>query len=63
MGLSGSGLKVIVLCSAVVLSGTLALPAQASPTSMAPSIQRPASPEIPSAEDIAAAKSSESATA
>jgi cell wall-associated NlpC family hydrolase len=63
MGLSGSGLKAIVLCTIVVLSGTLALPAQASPMSSPLTIQRPAAPEIPSAEDIAAAKSNERATA
>jgi cell wall-associated NlpC family hydrolase len=63
MNLTGSGLKAAVLCTAVVLFGTLALPAQAAPTPLTPSIERPASPEIPSPEDIAAAKSSESATA
>ncbi|MFY9635436.1 MAG: glycoside hydrolase, partial [Cellulosimicrobium cellulans] len=63
MGLSGSGLKAAVLCTAVVLSGTLAFPAQASPTPAPLTVQRPAAPEVPSAEDIAAAKSNESATA
>lgn len=63
MGLTGSGRKAAVLCTAVVLFGTLALPAQAAPVPLGPSIERPASPEIPSPEDIAAAKSSESATA
>ena len=63
MGLTVSGRKAAVLCTAVVLFGTLALPAQAAPAPQAPGIQRPASPEIPSPEDIAAAKASESATA
>ncbi len=63
MNLTGSGLKAAVLCTAVVLFGTLALPAQAASVALTPSIERPASPEIPSPEDIAAAKSSESATA
>lgn len=63
MGLTVTGRKAAVLCTAVVLFGTLALPAQAAPAPQAPSIQRPASPEIPSPEDIAAAKASEGATA
>jgi peptidoglycan DL-endopeptidase CwlO len=64
MNLTGSGLKAAVLCTAVVLfGGTLALPAQAASVPLTPSIERPASPEIPSPEDIATAKSSESATA
>ncbi|MBT2531093.1 C40 family peptidase [Arthrobacter sp. ISL-48] len=60
MGLTRSGRKAAVLCTAVVLFGAPALPAQAAP---APAIQRPASPDMPSPEDIAAAKSNETATA
>ncbi|MDR6414350.1 C40 family peptidase [Pseudarthrobacter sulfonivorans] len=63
MALSGSGLKAAVLCTAVVLSAAFTFPAQASSTPATLTIQRPASPKIPSAEDIAAAKSNESATA
>ena len=74
MSWTGSGRKTAVLCTAVVLLGTLALPAQAAPLTSgilaacaAPPLQAagrvPASPEIPSPEEIAAAKSSESATA
>ena len=70
MSWTGSGRKTAVLCTAVVLLGTLALPAQAAPLTSAfgrvqlPAAgQVPASPEIPSPEEIAAAKSSESATA
>ncbi|PTT65139.1 glycoside hydrolase, partial [Arthrobacter sp. HMWF013] len=68
MRLTGSGLTAAALCTAVVLSASLALPAQADPAPQLPgviaaAVQRPASPEVPSAEDIAAAKSSESATA
>ncbi len=65
MGLTGSGRKAAVLCTAVVLLGSLTLPAQAAP--LHPVNERatsvPASPEIPSPEEIAAAKASESATA
>ena len=63
MDLTGSGLKAAVLCAAVVLFGTVALPAQAASLPHASAIQRPASPELPTPEDIAAAKSNESATA
>ena len=76
MSWTGSGRKTAVLCAAVVLLGTLALPAQAAPLpsvlasaltsahGQLPAAGRvPASPEIPSPEEIAAAKSSESATA
>ncbi|WP_226759494.1 glycoside hydrolase, partial [Arthrobacter sp. SO3] len=58
---TGSGRKTAALCAAVVFLGALALPAHADPL---PTVfQVPASPEIPSPEDIAAAKTSESATA
>ena len=65
MGLTGSGRKAAVLCTAVVLLGSLTLPAQAAPLPPAavPTVAVPASPEIPSPEEIAAAKASESATA
>jgi cell wall-associated NlpC family hydrolase len=65
MGLTGSGRKAAVLCTAVVLLGSLTLPAQASPLprAAAPALTVPASPEIPSPDDIAAAKASEGATA
>ena len=69
-----SGRKTAVLCTAVVLLGTLALPAQAAPLTSAlisahgrPPLETagrvPASPEIPSPEEIAAAKSNASSTA
>jgi peptidoglycan DL-endopeptidase CwlO len=62
MALSGSGRRTAVLCAAVVLFASVATPAAAVP---APStlLAVPASPEIPSPEDIAAAKASEAATA
>jgi peptidoglycan DL-endopeptidase CwlO len=65
MGLTGSGRKAAVLCTAVVLLGSLTLPAQAAPLPHAAvfAVTVPASPEIPSPDDIAAAKASESATA
>jgi cell wall-associated NlpC family hydrolase len=65
MSLTGTGRKAAVLCTAVVLFGTLAVPAHAAllPPAAAPALVTPASPEIPSPGDIAAAKSSESATA
>ncbi|WLQ08455.1 C40 family peptidase [Arthrobacter oryzae] len=64
MGLTGSGRKAAVLCTAVVLLGSLALPAGAAPLpGSVAAVSVPASPEIPSAEEIAAAKASESATA
>ncbi|KRE53241.1 glycoside hydrolase [Arthrobacter sp. Soil736] len=64
MSLTGTGCKAAVLCTAVVLFGTLAAPAHASlvPPATAPALVVPAA-EIPSPGDIAAAKSSESATA
>ena len=71
MSLTGPGRTAAVLCTAVVLFGTLAAPAladrasAAAPASVlaATALAVPAAPEIPSAEDIAAAKSSESKTA
>ena len=71
MGLTGSGRTTAVLCTAVVLFGTLAAPARADRTlAVTPSLVLaataltvPAAPEIPSPADIAAAKSSETATA
>lgn len=69
MGLTGSRRTAAALCTAVVLFGTLAAPARADratpPASIlaAPAVAVPASPEIPSPADIAAAKSSETATA
>src|SRR5687768_11267885 len=62
MVLTGSGRKAAVLCAAVLI-GTLAAPAGAVTTPLAPHISVPAAPEMPSAEDIAAAKASASATA
>lgn len=65
MSLTGTGRKASVLCAAVVLFGILAVPAHASllPPAIARALVAPAAPEIPSPGDIAAAKSSESATA
>jgi cell wall-associated NlpC family hydrolase len=72
MSLTGPGRTAAVLCTAVVILGTLAAPATADralavspPTSVfgSTALTVPASPEIPSSSDIAAAKSSESATA
>ncbi|APX01646.1 C40 family peptidase [Arthrobacter sp. QXT-31] len=71
MGLTGSGRTTAVLCTAVVLFGTLAAPARAdralavtpSLVLAAAALTVPAAPETPSPADIAAAKSSESATA
>ncbi|WP_200830632.1 C40 family peptidase [Arthrobacter sp. SLBN-83] len=62
MALSGSGRRTAVLCAAVVLFASVATPAAAVPALPLP-LTVPASPEIPSLEDIAAAKASESATA
>lgn len=62
MALSGSGRRTAVLCAAVVLFASVATPAAAVPMPSSP-LAVPASPEIPSPEDIAAAKASESATA
>ncbi|MFP3461830.1 C40 family peptidase [Arthrobacter globiformis] len=72
MSLTGPGRTAAVLCTAVVLFGTLAAPARGdrafalTPTAAVAGVTAltvPAAPEIPSAEDIAAAKSSESKTA
>ena len=67
---TGSGRKTAALCAAVVLLGTLATPAHAAPPAsirvpavQAPAVRVPAAPEIPSPDEIAAAKASESATA
>ncbi|MFC8522813.1 C40 family peptidase [Pseudarthrobacter sp. NPDC057230] len=62
MALSGSGRRTAVLCAAVVLFASVATPAAAVPAPSAP-LAVPASPDIPSPEDIAAAKASEAATA
>jgi len=62
MALPGSGRRTAALCAAVVLFASVAPPALAAPAPSALTV-RPASPEIPSPEDIAAAKASESATA
>ncbi|MET4093579.1 C40 family peptidase [Arthrobacter sp. UYCu712] len=75
MSWTGSGRNTVVLCTAVALLGSLALPAQAAPAAPSPAhvsaapgslaqlFRVPASPEVPSPEEIAAAKSTESATA
>ncbi|MFE4833105.1 C40 family peptidase [Arthrobacter sp. NPDC056691] len=72
MSLTGPGRTAAVLCTAVVLFGTLASPARAdrafalTPPASVPSataLTVPAAPELPSPADIAAAKSSESKTA
>ena len=72
---TGSGRKTAALCAAVVLLGTLATPADAAPPASirvpavqapavrVPAVRVPAAPEIPSPDEIAAAKASESATA
>ena len=72
---TGSGRKTAALCAAVALLGTPAIPAHAAPPASAPptSVQVPAvqvpadripaAPRIPSPDEIAAAKASESATA
>ena len=57
---TGSGRKTAALCAAVVLLGTLALPAHAAPPALAAHIP---AVQVPSPDEIAAAKSSESATA
>ncbi|TDT81486.1 cell wall-associated NlpC family hydrolase [Arthrobacter sp. AG258] len=62
MALPGSGRTTAVLCAAVVLFASVATPAAAVPAPSAP-LSVPASPDIPSPEDIAAAKASETATA
>lgn len=62
MVLSGSGRRTAVLCAAVVLFASVATPAAAVPAPSLP-LAVSASPEIPSPEDIAAAKASETATA
>ncbi|MEN8583442.1 C40 family peptidase [Burkholderia sp. RS01] len=65
MSLTGTGRKAAALCAAVAVFGSLAAPAHAAllPPAAAPALVLPAAPEIPSPGDIAAAKSSESATA
>ncbi|WP_461163856.1 C40 family peptidase [Arthrobacter sp. R4-81] len=68
MAWTGSARRSAVLCSAIALLFSSTLPAAATPTSQAVAEQVfttrfPAAPEIPSPEDIAAAKASESATA
>lgn len=74
MAWTGSARRSAVLCSAVTLLFSATLPAAAAPTAAAlsasqaaaarfPSAPFPAKPEIPSPEDIASAKASESATA
>ncbi|WP_395401225.1 C40 family peptidase [Arthrobacter sp. UC242_113] len=72
MSLTGPGRTAAVLCTAVVLFGTLAAPASADralpvspPTSVlgATALAAPATTDIPSPADIASAKSSESSTA
>ena len=67
---TGSGRKTAALCAAVVLLGTLATPAHAAPPASirvppvsVPADIVPAAREIPSPDEIAAAKASESATA
>lgn len=68
MAWTGSARRSAVLCSAVALLFSGTLPAGAAPKSQAVTEQVftthfPTAPEIPSPEDIAAAKASESATA
>ena len=67
---TGSGRKTAAVCAAVVLLGTLTVPAHAAPPAsvqatrvLAPAVRIPAAPEIPSPDEITAAKASESATA
>ncbi|MEC5192541.1 MULTISPECIES: C40 family peptidase [unclassified Arthrobacter] len=63
---TGSGRKTAVLGAAVLLLGALAVPANAAPLPPAlqvPAERVPAAPDLPSPDQIAAAKSSESATA
>ncbi|MDR6557968.1 cell wall-associated NlpC family hydrolase [Arthrobacter pascens] len=70
MSLTGPGRKAAALCATAVLLGFLAGPAQADrpagahPAGTFPAaVTVPAAPQVPSPDDIAAAKSSESATA
>ena len=70
MSLTGPGRKAAALCATAVLLGSLAGPAQADrpagahPAGIFPAaVTVPAAPQVPSPDDIAAAKSSESATA
>src|SRR5450830_1893922 len=63
MSWSGNGGRAAALCTAVVLLGTLALPAQAAPVLPVLAQRIPASPELPSPEEIAAAKSDATAAA
>ncbi|XTR51348.1 hypothetical protein ACOM2C_14055 [Pseudarthrobacter sp. So.54] len=63
---TGSGRKTAVLGAAVLLLGALAVPANAAPLPPArqvPAARVPAAPDLPSPDQIAAAKSSEGATA
>ncbi|BCW65559.1 hypothetical protein NicSoilB4_03220 [Arthrobacter sp. NicSoilB4] len=67
---TGSGRTTAAACAAVVLLGTLAIPANAAPPAsvrgpavQVAAVQVPAEPGIPSPDEIAAAKASESATA
>ena len=63
---TGSGRKAAVLGAAVLLLGALAVPANAAPLPPAlqvPAERVPAAPDLPSPDQIAAAKSSESTTA
>ena len=59
------GGRAAALCTAVVLLGTLAIPAQAAPAhpNSVPGLRVPATRDLPTPGDIAAAKASESATA
>ncbi|NUU31322.1 hypothetical protein [Arthrobacter sp. C9C5] len=65
MSWTGPGGRAAALCTAVVLLGTLAIPAQAAPaaTKSVPGLRMPATPELPTPGEIAAAKASEGATA
>ncbi|MDR6989790.1 cell wall-associated NlpC family hydrolase [Paenarthrobacter nitroguajacolicus] len=62
MALSRSARRTAVLCAVVVLSGAVGTPAGAVPASTIPLSVR-TSPDVPSPEEIAAAKASERATA
>ncbi len=62
MALSRSARRTAVLCAAVLLFGAVTTPAAAVPASTSPLAVR-ASPDVPSPEEIAAAKASETATA
>ncbi|WP_284987519.1 C40 family peptidase [Arthrobacter sp. fls2-241-R2A-172] len=62
MALSRSARGAAVLCAVVVLAGAVVTPSAAVPATTVPLTVR-ASPEVPSPEEIAAAKASEAATA